>query len=303
MYLSILCVTDPILACNNRDEGHGNVQTLHKIQTVEGARTYLSGYAIKWQVRAILAANGSEVWRHVLPEYDPEIPAGYVYGPNKSPCMTGAPPESASVYDDTELFGFMIADGDSDSGETESSVAVVPETKGKGKKAEPKAKGKVDKRRSAVDITDAISTSIWDGDQSFSQGLKAAESKLNPFMTQQHYTRYQYVVSVNLSRLTRPGLLERFLNTLLCLQVGGNQASHATELTPSIWAWRLHKTPGLGGLYQGVGMNADAHVPVDLTPLFNKLTNLGLTCQVAGQGQKTTIVQAIADILDAVESK
>lgn len=283
-YLSILIVSTPILAANNRGENSGNGQTLQKVRTTRDTRTVLSGYAIKRAIRDHMQKAGANVWRETLDNFDPQVPAGYVYKKNEggtSTDMVEAIPETAATYDDTILFGYMVA----------------------GKDVKDEYAGK---QRAQVSVSPALSTTAWGLDVGFALGLKAKSGKddmgpdLAPFTYERHYTRYQYTVTINLGGLSEnPEAVRYLINALRGLQVGGNHASNASEVIPEVLAYRFHDEPGTGGLYLGAGLDFDPNDSVDLTALQDRLDNLGITnVEYAGLGYNTTVADALATLAD-----
>ncbi len=273
MYLTLLVITNPLVAANNRSENEGNLQTLQKLKTREGMRSILSGYAIKRAIRDNMQAVGATMWRKVLDNPGKNNSAGYGYGPKDEAAMVKAIPERSADYDDTICFGYMIAEkGVSDD---------------------------ASKQRANVEVSNGVSTTPYDGDMSFTQGLKATEGKLNPFSSEKHFTRYQYTINANLRLLAaRKNALDLVLRSLLSLRVGGSHASNASEVTPCIIVWRFHDAPGCGGIYLGAGMDFLPDAPVDLSGLKAHCANLGITdYRVAGLGQDMTAAGGIDAIV------
>lgn len=269
MYLSINIISNAILATNNRGETEGNLQTLQKVHTPTGTRTVLSGYAIKRAMRDSMQARGAELWRKTDPTPDALNPAGYLYGPQNVLAMKDAIPQKADEYDDTLLFGYMVA---------------------------PKNdKENARKSRGNVEVTTAISTTSYEGDMSFVQGLKAAESQLNPFSAERHYTRYSFTLTINLAACAaRPQAVLRLIDTLSGLRVGGNHGSNASEVTPDVISYVMHAAPGCGGLNIPV-VNASPDLPVDVRFLEDRLAALGI---------KDAIISARpGDALDDIRAK
>jgi len=274
MYLTLLVVTNPVLASNNRGENEGNLQTLQKVRTREGMRTVLSGYAIKRAIRDAMQANGAKMWRRSV-DPDQVNRAGYIYGENDSPTLAGAEPKAPEGYDDV-VFGYMSAP----KGKAEDAV----------------------KRAGCVEVSAALSTTPYDGDMAFVQGLKAATPDLAPFSHERHYTRYQFTLTMNLGDLAgQPTSLPYLLDSLRFLRVGGSHASNASELSPAVLAWRFHKAPGRGGLHLGAGLDFLPDESVDLTPLRTRCVDLGLDLNVAGQGADMTIAKALDAIKERAE--
>lgn len=278
MYLSLMIISRPMLAANNRGENSGNAQTLQKVSTRNDRRTVLSGISIRRAMRVHMQKNGASMWRETLDDMNTEFPAGYVYrkGDTSSNDMNAVVPESPSDFDDTIAFGYMVAPKGSEKG--------------------------ANRHRSQVSVSDALSTTPWDGDTAFAQGLKAG-GELNPFSFERHYTRYQFTVNMNLTGLAeRPQALPYIIQSLKGLQVGGNHAGHASDVIPEFIVWRFHKEPGTGGLYLAGGLDFEPNKPIDPTGIVVNLKSLGLTdYQMAGTGQEMSISQALEVIeTDAV---
>lgn len=278
MYLTLLIISNPLVASNNRGENEGNMQTLQKLKTREGMRTILSGYAIKRAIRDSMQAGGAAMWRKVL-DNPKDNPAGYGYGPKDAAAMVDAVPKLPTDYDDTICFGYMIAK----KGESEDAA----------------------KQRGNVEVSNAVSTTPYDGDTTFTQGLKAKDGQLAPFASEKHYTRYQYTLTANLRTLAaREKALGFCLRALLSLRVGGSHASNASEVTPAVLVWRFHDAPGRGGLYLGAGVDFLPDAPVDLAPLGVHCTNLGVTdYTVAGIGMKLSVAEGVEAIIREAEAR
>lgn len=273
-YLSILFVSEPVLAANNRGENNGNVQTLQTFQTKRGDRTLLSGGALRYAQRTVLQDRGLKVWRRVVPT-SPDNPVGLVYGDNASPTMAKAQPKTPEGFVDAS-YGWMIA------------------TKGKADEAY--------KRASDISVSAATSGSSYQGSKTFRQGHSADAGKsgtpvLAPFQQEQHWTRYQFLMTVNLDEVPLT-TLEPLLGSLKGLQVGGNHGGSLTELIPALLVWRFHKVRGQSGLYLGLGIDFSADETVNLTPLHQRAANLGYTFDIAGLGQEMTVAKALDQMLE-----
>jgi len=279
MYITILVISYGILACNNRGENTGNLQTLQHATTPLGLLTLLSGYAEKWASRNSMQARGANVWRKSV-EADECNPGGYLYGDNDSFTMKGAEPPTPLGFDDG-AFGYMGAP----KGSTEQHATQVA---------------------GAIEFSTALSTTLYTHDIAFVQGIKAAPnnkglSERVPFIVERHFTRYQYTITINIPDAKEKGFsFPLFLESLKYLAVGGNHASNATEISPEVIAYRFHKAPGRGGLYLGAGLDIPPNAPVDLAPLKAHCDNLGIDYNVAGTGTGKTVAQALQDILDEI---
>ena len=278
MYLTTLIITNSVTASNNMGENEGNMQTLQKLHTPKGMFSSYSGVSIKRASRDAMQACGAKMWRITAPEFDKDNPAGYLYDTGdgtRVPGMKDAMPASAADYDDTLLFGFMVA---------------------------PKGKEKdTVKQAGNVEVSTALSTTVYGNDCAFVQGLKA-DGQLNPFSRERHHTRYHFTVNANMDALqARPEALVRFLDSLRSLRVGGSHGSNATSLSPDVIAWRFHKEPGCGGLYLGM-FNANPDEPVDTTAIVEHCRNLGITFEMAGKDLSMTTDEGIKAIIAAVRA-
>jgi CRISPR-associated protein Cas7/Cst2/DevR subtype I-B len=269
MHLTILIVSNPVLAANNRGEGTGNLQTLQHITTPTGVRTVLSGAALKRAIRDSMIARGAKMWRRNDNNNPLTNPAGYVYGENNSPTLAKATPGTPDGYDD-EQFGFMKAEKD------------------KGDQAV--------KKKGACELSVAISTTNYDGDVGFHLGLKAAEPQLNPYGAERHYTRYQYTITWDLS-LVRPQAFQAAAEALRSLAVGGSHSSNATEITPDQVAWAFHAAPGRAGLQVGMGDLFPPDQPVDLSSIVARARAIGAANAVkqgtSGEALSAIIAEAL----------
>jgi CRISPR-associated protein Cst2 len=296
MYLTILIISSSILAANNRGENVGNMQTLQRIRTPRGERTVLSGYSIKYAIRLAMQQLGARMWRRVDTDrvlIDDSL-AGFIYGDNHSTGLTNAEPETPFGYDDG-AFGFMRADKEKGEDDTDTDVK-----KAKGKKE----KAKTLKIVGAVEVSPAISTTLYNQNPAFIRGLKA-DGHLAPFSVERHYTRYQYTITVNVPDAKKKGFdFPRFLEALRSLPVGGSHASNASEITPEILVYRFHKAPGRGGLYLGVNMDMAPDAPVDVAPLVEHCHNLGITDYVlCGPKSSLTVAEGLQNIQDRITAE
>lgn len=263
MHLTLLIITNAVLAANNRGEGVGNVQTLQRIEAGDGARTVISAPALKRALRDAMIANGAKMWRHNDPAGDKKVnPAGYVYGENQNLTIVGATPPNPIGYDD-EQFGFMLAEAK----KSDTAISI----------------------KGACEFSTAVSTTPYAGDTAFTQGLKAGEPLINPFSSERHATRYQYTVTWDLSRVTASTLAVT-LKSLASLAAGGAHSSNATELTPDTIVLALHKAPGRAGLQSGMFRTIPTNEPVDVAPTVAYARKLGSAEQVE-------VMDSLADVL------
>ena len=266
MYLTVLIVSNPVLAANNKGEGTGNIQTLQQITTPTGTRTVLSGVAIKRAMRDNMLANDAPMWRQNDNSDPIKNPAGYAYGKNKSPAMIGAEPKSPIGYAD-EQFGFMIA---------------------------PKGKAEqIMKKKGVCEVSTAISTTNYTGDFAFGQGLKADKPQLNPFQSERHFTRYQYTVTWDLSKVDKKSF-EAAASSLRCLAVGGSHSSNATEITPDSIIWSFHKAPGRAGLHCGIQATFPPDEDLNLDSIYDKALQIGV-----GEYHRGQYGKGVMDMVEA----
>ena len=278
MYLSILIVSEPMLASNNCGENSGNLQTLQKVHTLNNTLTVKSGPSIQYALRQNMQEEGAKMWRKVVPPTEHNS-VGLAYGDNNAPVQADAEPCNSLGYVDQSM-GFMIA------------------VKGDDTDAQ--------KRPSQVRVSAGLSGSPFLDDVSFQQGHSAVAGKsskpvLQPFQRERHLARYQTLVSFNLKTIPKADL-GFYLRALRGLQVGGGHAGNLSEMTPSILAWRLHAVNGQSGLYLGCGMDFPPDEPVNLGPLMERCRQLGITCNIAGYGQPVTIAQGLLDMQAAAEA-
>jgi len=295
MYLTLLAISEPLLASNNRGENRGNLQTVQTITCRNQTRTVLSGPAIKFAVRHSMQDGGCRMWRNIVPVTDLN-PVGFVYGENRASTMKEAIPPTPEGFDDG-IFGWMI----SSKGSSEHAM---------------KAKG-------LVEVSDAISCSAFDNNIAFCQGHKAGATvyendeddggnrkkkdttpkpSLAPFHFERHWTRYAFTMTFNLARLKGMGdAVEAVINSLRCLQVGGAHSSRSASMICNTIAWRFHKSPGQGGM--GLILDQQPDTPVDLSALEARAANLGISYNVAGMGLDQTVHDGIASILSEIRGK
>jgi len=270
-YMTLLTITRPLLAANNRGESDGTNQTLQTIETRKDSRTTISGYSLRYAIRENIIADGGTCWR--VPDEDPTNPSGFLYYNREGELVRdkiAAVPDNYFNWDDTTLFGDMTI---------------------KGKEVNAK-------RRGAANVSVAISTTPWDGNTAFVRGLKQEEGKLNPFSGERHFTRYQFTSTLSFRDLQgRVEAAGRFVDGLRNIQAGGNHSANATDLIPDLIVWRTHNRPGTGGLYLAGGLDYEPTEPVDPSNIIEDLRNLGHTdYRMAGRGQEMTIHEGLESI-------
>jgi CRISPR-associated autoregulator DevR family len=254
-YLSLTIVSHPWLNANARGEGSGgNLSTLQRISIGQVSHTLLTGYSLRYAIRLAMEANGATMWRKVATT---DSASGYGFTDAQGQphaAMEEAPPNQWD-FDDTALFGYMIAAKGSDDC---AGAATSP-----------------------VNVANALSTSPYDGDTTFALGVKAKDGSLAPFNFQRHFSRYVLSIRIKYDELVerRPEALRQLLKALRGLQVGGSQASNYSTLTPELIAFRTHEVPGQGGLYIGPPDTNEWAPDQELTaaPLERRIKALGLS--------------------------
>lgn len=267
-YLSLLFISAPLVASNQAGENEGNVQTLQVVRTSDGERTVLSGYSLRYAIRAAMEKLGAHVWRHTTDD-------GFSYGDAFQASMKDAGPPDPKKHKDG-AFGYMVAAKKAKDGE--GGTLKIP---------------------SAILVSPALSTTPFVHDTAFVRGMKA-DGETNPFGRERHHTRYTWTETINVLDAEAKGF---DINCFLAahregLSVGGSHAANAATLIPEILAWRFHAAPGQGGLYLGAGTNfpvSDAN-PLDLSALNERARNLGFDFHVAGRGQGKTVSAALDQI-------
>jgi len=148
----------------NRDEGMGNLQTLHLLTRGNGeVYSYMSRQALTYAVRKFLIESGEWPEAKVNPgdvtQYEPDI----------------------KKYPEVDLFGYMVTTSGESSGE-----------------------GTANTRPAAVTISHAISLEPYNGDMAFYANPEMARrsgSNPNPYNRQEHKSLYKYSVVIDLERI------------------------------------------------------------------------------------------------------
>jgi len=153
----------------NRDEGLGNIQSLHLLTRGNGnVHSYMSRQALTYAVRKFLIESAE--WKQTkvssaknVSQYDGQI----------------------SDYEEIDLFGYMKTDSRT---EEES--------------------GKSDVRPAVVTFTHAVSLEPYNGDIAFYSNpemarRKGPEANPNPYNRQEHKSLYKYSVVIDLNRISR----------------------------------------------------------------------------------------------------
>lgn len=290
-YLSLLLVTDPMLQANARGESDGTAQTLQTIGKGGRLYTVVSGYSIRYAIRAALEDAGYRVWRH----HDTTgSNSGYGYEDKNgelSESMYEAAPASRYDFVDTSLFGFMITP------KTEKIKKAQADAKARG---EDIGKGGPLKQRSALSMGPAVGLTPYGGDQAFVRGLKE-DGGTNPFTHDRDHTRYQWHMCIDLGMLKEnPEAIQALFNVLMYLKVGGSHAANASSWDLDCLVYRFHNVPGQGGL--GIGFDAmeNETLPPTLEALTRKAHDRGIEFKVGGN---TLCDTSLIDTLEIIWSE
>jgi hypothetical protein len=283
-YLSIVIVTKPFLAANARGElVGGHTSGLQLITVGNKVYTVINGYSLAYALRQALEDQGATVWRRV----DRDTVTGFDY--NGSPVPLSYPGDRFEFHD-TALRGFMDTQGEA------------------GKKC------------SLMEISCAVSTEPYHGDEGFSIGHKnkiaaattnapvtapdtantaddTDRSAKNPFQYQRSYTRTTFVLTFDLRALSCDVAREsiHMVTTALAeLQVGGSQAANKSTLIAEWVAWNTHPTAGTAGLAFSV---ADTKGwPLD-APLTEAQIRAGLNRAKRGYRLSQNVDDLVDDLL------
>jgi len=149
----------------NRDEGMGNIQTLHLLTRGNGKTySYMSRQALTYAVRKFLIESGE--W--------PETPV------RKSGDVTQYETDIKN-YPEVDLFGYMTTE-----------------------KAAKKGEGSSTTRPAVVTFTHAVSLEPYNSDMAFYANIEMARrsnSNPNPYNKQEHRSLYKYSIVIDLERV------------------------------------------------------------------------------------------------------
>ncbi|MFO0609484.1 MAG: DevR family CRISPR-associated autoregulator [Polyangiales bacterium] len=226
-------VTSYGTAANNRGENEGNVTTLQKLLWRGEVHTTVSAEAIRWAVRyfwqrkaelgdARLTTNRR--WDEVREDNVMRDPTWAAWKADKV--------DAAATYIDDDVLGFMLAEG------AKEEVDAAPGD-GKRKKGAKPAKGTISKRRGALEVTRAVSTSPFAGDLTFNakSGTKGSTSL---YSTEVHATRYQYGFAITPARLAVPARVYDVLDAVVGLgEVAGNHSRFLYDFAPESVVFRV----------------------------------------------------------------
>ena len=232
----------------------------------------------------------------------------YLYGENDSPLLLEAfpadPNDLFNLYD--TVFGLMMLEENSENPEgSEGSDDASKDKKDKKKKG--KGEKKALKLRGQVEVSHAVSTTLFSDDLAFIRGVNAGSTNPAPFGSERHHTRYAYTVTFNVKEITqrwKVPVLQKILEPLLSLMVGGGHTSNASEFTPAVLAFRWHNTAGRGGLAVGLDEDIPVTNDIDLSFLDRRMSDLGITdYEVFGQrAGKPSIDEGFKKLLNQIEA-
>jgi CRISPR-associated protein Cst2 len=240
-------------AANNRGENEGNITTLQKLLWRGSVHTTVSAEAIRWAIRYFwqrLSAERSELATNRQWNDDRD---DNTWRDQKWTAWDGDGGEG--TYIDDDVLGFMLAEG------AKSDGSDIASAKGK------KAKGTIEKRRGALEVTRAVSSTPFAGDITFNakSGTKGSTSL---YGTEVHATRFQYGFTLTPERLR---VRRRALDTLDAIvalgEVAGNHSRFHYDFSPDSIVLRLTHDPAPRLLY----CFDDESEPVRMTELARKV--------------------------------
>jgi CRISPR-associated protein Cst2 len=153
----------------NRDEGLGNIQSLHLLTRGNGdVYSYMSRQALTYAVRKCLIESGE--WKETGVSSDKSV--SQYHG-------------EIDTYEEIDLFGYM---------KTETKTE--------------EEEGKADVRPAVVTFTHAVSMEPYNGDIAFYANPEMARRKgpganPNPYNRQEHKSIYKYSVVIDLNRVSK----------------------------------------------------------------------------------------------------
>ncbi len=209
-----LIVTPHGTAANNRGENERNITTLQKLLWNGEVHTTVSAEAIRWAIRYYWQRSGKPVNRVWLEEKNDHEWQDEHWLPWTDPTGKG---KNKETFIDDDVLGFMLAEA----AKAEGSEAEVGAARGK---AKPKAKGRADKRRGALEVTRAISLTPFAGDITFNakSGTKTSTSL---YGTEVHATRFQYGFALTPESFREKSRALDVVDAVVSLsEVAGNQS-------------------------------------------------------------------------------
>lgn len=157
---------------------------------------------------------------------------------------------------------------------TKTELQVKVDAHPKGEKLEPV------KFRGLTQMSPGVSATAYpDDERVFVQGTKA-DGTMTLFSYMRHFSRYVHYETMDVKNLMkRPSCIKNWLQGLRGMQLGGGHASNLSEFVPEAIVWRFHSVAGQGFLFltpeDTKGWTPESKI--DLTPLYKKLANVGIT--------------------------
>ncbi len=240
-------------AANNRGENEGNITTLQKLLWRGSIHTTVSAEAIRWAIRYF--------WQRQSVER-PELATNRQWDDDRDDntwrdqkWLAWEGDHVESTYIDDDVLGFMLAEGAKSDGSDKAGP--------KGRKA----KGTIEKRRGALEVTRAVSSTPFAGDITFNakSGTKGSTSL---YGTEVHATRFQYGFSLTPERLRVRSRTLDTLDAIVALgEVAGNHSRFHYDFSPDSIVLRLTHDPAPRLLY----CFDDESDPVQITELARKV--------------------------------
>lgn len=235
-------------AANNRGETEGNITTLQKIQWKNDIHTTVSAEAIRWALRYYWQTSGGDY--AVNRRWDDDKNDNIWQNENFD--------DTAFIDDD--VLGFMRADA--------AKEEASDEPKTKGKKTKPK--GTTTAKRGVLEVTRAVSTTLYAGDITFNakSGQKGSTSL---YGTEVHATRYQYGFALTPNRLKDKSRIIPVLDGLISLgEVGGNHSRFLYDFSPDsiVLRWTHDFSPRILYCFE-----EDEEGQVSVPELLDKIQN------------------------------
>ncbi len=247
-----IVVTSHGTAANNRGENNeGNITTLQKILWNKEVHTTVSAEAIRWAFRYHWQCSGLSVNRKWDEEANDHTWRDPAWLPWSDPEGKG---KNKETYIDDDVLGFMLAEA----GKSESNEA---EAEGVKSKKKQRIKGRIDKRRGALEVTRALSLTPFAGDITFN-AKSGEKSSTSLYGTEVHATRYQYGFALTPEWLREKSRTLNVVDAIVSLsEVAGNQSRFLYDFSPDsvIFRWTDDFAPRL--LY-GFQLNGDDQLTI-----------------------------------------
>lgn len=213
LLLSFMIESKPMDA-SVRGESFGNVRTLQKTYTANGAFSIHTGRAMRRAQREVLNAfTQRPVWRTT------DINGGLRYEAGNgmtAGAMDAAVPPDPDSFIDVELYGFMIAKPNQDTMAT--------------------------KRRSMVQVSDAMAATPWQGTMEMGLGTKA-NGDLCPTNEETDHNVYTHIVTLDVANLSEDAVRSMVSVVLQSLKIGGGHSQSLSVHVPNRVMWAWHVTP------------------------------------------------------------